>query len=90
MAGRKTCGSGAVPEGFRAPPPVRGRGTGSNPQGRFERLQRDAEDDGWTGADAAVPAPGTTVTGERAQKVLFSEPYYTGGIAALVREPEQR
>ncbi len=27
-----------------------------------------------------------TITGERAQKVLFSEPYYTGGIAALVRE----
>ncbi|MDA8421028.1 MAG: PA0069 family radical SAM protein [Pseudomonadota bacterium] len=70
MAGRKTCGSGAVPEGFRAAPPVRGRGTGSNPQGRFERLQRDAEDDGWTGADAAVPAPGTTVTGERARSIV--------------------
>lgn len=27
-----------------------------------------------------------TITQERAQKVLFSEPYYTGGIAALVRE----
>ena len=27
-----------------------------------------------------------TITDERAQKVLFSEPYYTGGIAALVRE----
>ena len=26
-----------------------------------------------------------TITEERAQKVLFSEPYYTGGIAALVR-----
>ncbi|MBI5843655.1 MAG: transporter substrate-binding domain-containing protein [Deltaproteobacteria bacterium] len=31
-----------------------------------------------------------TVTEERAQKVLFSEPYYTGGIAALVREPKQK
>ncbi|MEW5734881.1 MAG: transporter substrate-binding domain-containing protein [Thermodesulfobacteriota bacterium] len=30
-----------------------------------------------------------TVTPERAQKVLFSEPYYTGGIAALVRAPKQ-
>jgi len=28
-----------------------------------------------------------TITGERAQKVLFSAPYYTGGIAALVRAP---
>jgi polar amino acid transport system substrate-binding protein len=27
-----------------------------------------------------------TITEERAQKVLFSEPYYTGGIAALVKE----
>lgn len=27
-----------------------------------------------------------TITPERAEKVLFSEPYYTGGIAALVRE----
>ncbi len=27
-----------------------------------------------------------TITEERAQKVLFSQPYYTGGIAALVRE----
>jgi len=31
-----------------------------------------------------------TVTEERAQKVLFSEPYYTGGIAALVREPKSK
>ena len=30
-----------------------------------------------------------TVTEERAQKVLFSEPYYTGGISALVREPQR-
>ena len=27
-----------------------------------------------------------TITEERAKSVLFSEPYYTGGIAALVRE----
>lgn len=27
-----------------------------------------------------------TITDERAKKVLFSEPYYTGGIAALVRQ----
>jgi polar amino acid transport system substrate-binding protein len=31
-----------------------------------------------------------TVTEERAQKVLFSEPYYTGGIAAMVREPKRK
>jgi polar amino acid transport system substrate-binding protein len=27
-----------------------------------------------------------TITNERAKKVLFSESYYTGGIAALVKE----
>jgi polar amino acid transport system substrate-binding protein len=27
-----------------------------------------------------------TISQERARKVLFSEPYYTGGIAALVKE----
>lgn len=31
-----------------------------------------------------------TITPERAQKVLFSEPYYLGGIAALVREPGKK
>lgn len=31
-----------------------------------------------------------TVTPERAKKVLFSEPYYRGGIAALVRAPEPK
>ena len=30
-----------------------------------------------------------TVTEERARKVLFSESYYTGGIAALVRQPKK-
>ena len=29
-----------------------------------------------------------TITDERAKSVLFSEPYYTGGIAALVRTPK--
>ena len=31
-----------------------------------------------------------TVTEERAKKVLFSEPYYIGGISALIREPQKR
>jgi polar amino acid transport system substrate-binding protein len=31
-----------------------------------------------------------TITEERAKRVLFSEPYYTGGIAALVREPKRK
>jgi polar amino acid transport system substrate-binding protein len=31
-----------------------------------------------------------TVTQERSQRVLFSAPYYTGGIAALVRAPKSK
>lgn len=31
-----------------------------------------------------------TITEERGKSVLFSEPYYVGGIAALVREPKSR
>ncbi|HTP65640.1 MAG TPA: transporter substrate-binding domain-containing protein [Geobacteraceae bacterium] len=31
-----------------------------------------------------------TITEERARTVLFSEPYYVGGIAALVREPRRK
>lgn len=30
-----------------------------------------------------------TITEERAKKILFSESYYTGGIAALVRKPKE-
>jgi polar amino acid transport system substrate-binding protein len=31
-----------------------------------------------------------TVTEERAQKVLFSDPYYVGGISALVRDAKAK
>jgi polar amino acid transport system substrate-binding protein len=31
-----------------------------------------------------------TVTQERSHKVLFAEPYYAGGIAAIVREPKRK
>lgn len=31
-----------------------------------------------------------TITEERSKRVLFSEPYYTGGIAALVRDPKRK
>ena len=39
-----------------------------------------------TSGKVDVIAACITITEERAQMVLFSEPYYTGGIAALVRE----
>jgi len=31
-------------------------------------------------------APCITITEERAKKVLFPEPYYIGGVAAMMRE----
>ncbi|TAL89352.1 MAG: PA0069 family radical SAM protein [Rhodanobacter sp.] len=65
------------------PPPVRpqqlaatrahkGRGAASNPQGRFESIRHQAEDDGWQSAllDEDAPRPRTEVTVERARSVI--------------------
>lgn len=65
-------------EGARRPPVVRkGRGAVSNLQGRFERDQREAFDDGWAPADDVAPADGalpprlvTQVTLEQARSIL--------------------
>jgi len=56
-------------------PPVRvhkGRGAASNPEGRFESIRHQAEDDGWQSAvlDEAAPRPRTCVTEERARSVI--------------------
>jgi DNA repair photolyase len=50
----------------------KGRGAASNPQGRFETIRRQAEDDGWQSAllDEAAPRPQTCVTEERARSVI--------------------
>ncbi|MCP1372816.1 PA0069 family radical SAM protein [Dyella lutea] len=50
----------------------RGRGAASNPEGRFEALRRQAEDDGWQSAllDDAAPRPRTEVSEERARSVI--------------------
>lgn len=59
---------------MHAPPPARikGRGAASNPEGRFERVRHQAEDDGWQGAllDESAPRPRTEVTEERARSVI--------------------
>ncbi|CAG2132736.1 hypothetical protein LMG19282_00661 [Cupriavidus campinensis] len=65
-------------EGARRPPVARkGRGAVSNLQGRFERDQREAFDDGWAPADDVAPADGalpprlvTQVTLEQARSIL--------------------
>jgi DNA repair photolyase len=53
-----------------APVSRRGRGAVSNASGRFESLKRDAFDDGWTVDDAAPPRLKTTLTIERARRII--------------------
>lgn len=56
------------------PPPqaIKGRGAASNPEGRFESVRHQAEDDGWqaTWPDPAALRPRTEVTIERARSVI--------------------
>jgi len=50
---------------------LKGRGAPTNPEGRFESVQRSAEDDGWDGQPEPDPArPLTTVTTERARSIV--------------------
>ncbi|MGH8115957.1 MAG: PA0069 family radical SAM protein [Rhodanobacteraceae bacterium] len=59
---------------MQVPPPARikGRGAASNPEGRFETVRHQAEDDGWQAAvlDEVTPRPRTEVTDERARSVI--------------------
>ena len=56
------------------PPPARikGRGAASNPEGRFESVRHQTEDDGWQHAllDATAPRPRTEVREERARSII--------------------
>ena len=53
-----------------APTAVKGRGAAENPQNRFERLARDAFDDGWDRADDEVGALRTQVTLVQARSII--------------------
>ena len=50
----------------------KGRGAASNPEGRFESIRHQAEDDGWQSAllDEDAPRPRTEVSEERAKSVI--------------------
>ena len=51
--------------------PVKGRGAGLNPEGRFESLAREAFDDGWNAApEDEASRPRTTVTPEHAKSII--------------------
>jgi DNA repair photolyase len=50
---------------------LKGRGTSSNPAGRFESVRREAVDDGWFPDDPAEPArPATTVSEEQSRSIV--------------------
>jgi DNA repair photolyase len=52
------------------PAHIKGRGAGSNREGRFEALSKTVEDDGWYREEEATPRPGTQVTIERARSII--------------------
>ena len=50
---------------------IKGRGTASNPEGRFESVRREDFDDGWfPDGDDGLARPATTVTTERARSIV--------------------
>jgi DNA repair photolyase len=54
------------------PQAIKGRGAASNPEGRFENVRHQAEDDGWQSRllDEHAPRPRTEVTEERVRSVI--------------------
>jgi DNA repair photolyase len=51
--------------------PRKGRGAGINPEGRFEKIEREAFDDGWTNEEREeLPPLKTQVTIERAKSII--------------------
>lgn len=50
--------------------PRKGRGAGINPEGRFEKIERQAFDDGWNTPEEELPALKTHVTVERAKSII--------------------
>lgn len=49
---------------------AKGRGARSNASGRYENLREEDFDDGWTGDDAAAAPLRTSLTPERARKII--------------------
>src|SRR5512147_3099972 len=53
-----------------SPLPVRGRGARSNATGRYENLERESFDDGWTSDDEAPAKLITSLSAERARRII--------------------
>lgn len=52
------------------PARIKGRGAASNPEGRFETVEKTREDDGWHRDEENAPRPPTHVTEERARTII--------------------
>src|SRR5687767_4297872 len=50
--------------------PRKGRGAGINPEGRFEKVAREAYDDGWERNEEDLPPLKTHVTEERVKSII--------------------
>jgi DNA repair photolyase len=50
--------------------PRKGRGAGINPEGRFEKIGREAYDDGWDRQEEDLPPLKTQVTEERVKSII--------------------
>jgi len=58
------------PDDLNRPARIKGRGAGSNHEGRFEALAKTIEDDGWYREEEAPRRPPTQVTIERARTII--------------------
>jgi DNA repair photolyase len=58
------------PNRLDAPARIKGRGAASNPEGRFESIEKTREDDGWTHEAEPAPRPPTQVSEERARSII--------------------
>jgi len=58
------------PNRLDTPARIKGRGAASNPEGRFESIEKTREDDGWHREEEPAPRPPTHVTEERARSIV--------------------
>ncbi|MFZ1798216.1 MAG: PA0069 family radical SAM protein [Dokdonella sp.] len=58
------------PDDLTRPTRIKGRGAGSNREGRFEALAKTIEDDGWYRDEEPAPRPRTQVSIERARSII--------------------
>ena len=58
------------PNDLTRPTRIKGRGAGSNREGRFEALAKTTEDDGWFRDEEGKPRPPTRVSIETARSII--------------------